>query len=63
MTGRRCYMIGLDINEIEWVRLLVKLLRDAGPLAPELARQALQYVQNIAQAASPETEVRPAAER
>jgi hypothetical protein len=56
-------MIGLEASEIEWVRLLVKLLRDAGPLAPELARQALEYVQNVAQAASPGTGMRPAAER
>lgn len=59
----RCYMIGLDANEIEWVRLLVKLLRGPDPLAPELARQALEYVDNIAQAGSGEIAMRPAAGR
>ena len=58
----RCYMIGLEANEIEWVRLLVKLLRGANPMAPELARQALEYVQNVALAASPETGMRPVAQ-
>ena len=58
----RCYMIGLEANEIEWVRLLVKLLRGANPLAPELARQALAYVQNVALAASPESGIRPVAQ-
>jgi hypothetical protein len=56
-------MIGLDASEIEWVRLLVKLLRDPDPLAPELARQALKYVDNVARAGSGETAMRPAAER
>jgi hypothetical protein len=59
----RCYMIGLDASEIEWVRLLVQLLRDPDPLAPELARQALEYVDNVARAGSGETAMRPAAER
>lgn len=40
-------MIGLQPDEIEWVRLLVTLLRRPGPLAPELARQALEYVQAV----------------
>ena len=61
-TAGQCYMIGLKANEIEWVRLLVKLLRGADPMAPELARQALEYVQNVALAASPETGMRPAAQ-
>ena len=44
----RCHMIGLEAGEIEWVRLLVDLLRRGDPLTPELARQALEYVESIA---------------
>ena len=47
----RCSMIGLEPSEMEWVRLLIKLLRHRDPLAPELARQALEYVETIAEAA------------
>ncbi len=56
-------MIGLDASEVEWIRLLVKLLRDPDPLVPELARQALEYVHNVARAGSRETAMRPAAGR
>lgn len=48
--SRQCYMIGLQPQELEWVRLLVKLLRHKDPLPPELARQALHYVDQIAEA-------------
>ena len=41
-------MIGLSSEEMEWVRLLVTLLRHPDPLAPELARQALEYVETVA---------------
>ena len=44
----RCSVIGLRPEEIEWVRVLVTLLRHPDPLAPELARQALAYVQSVA---------------
>lgn len=53
MTTGRCYMIGLHREEIEWVRLLVELLRRADPLARELACQALEYVETVADAATP----------
>jgi hypothetical protein len=43
-------MIGLRPDEIEWVRLLVSLLRRPDPLAPELARQALEYVRAVTSA-------------
>ncbi|MBZ5591178.1 MAG: hypothetical protein LAP39_03010 [Acidobacteriia bacterium] len=43
----RCSMIGLRPDEIEWVRMLVTLLRHPDPLAPELARQALEYVHTV----------------
>ena len=50
METRRCSMIGLRPDEIEWVRLLVTLLRRPDPLAPELARQALEYVASVTSA-------------
>jgi hypothetical protein len=47
MQTSRCSMIGLRPDEIEWVRLLVTLLRSSDPLVPELARQALDYVRGV----------------
>ncbi|HUJ22441.1 MAG TPA: hypothetical protein VLX58_12995 [Bryobacteraceae bacterium] len=49
----RCAMIGLAAEEIEWIRLLVKLLRDPDPVTRELVRQALAYVENLAGAGWP----------
>lgn len=37
-------MIGLEADELRWIRLLVSLLRHPDPNVPELARQALLYV-------------------
>ena len=60
--SRQCYMIGLQPQEMEWVRLLVKLLRNKDPLPPELARQALRYVDQIAESGGDAAEeTRPAA--
>jgi hypothetical protein len=59
----KCYMIGLRPDEIEWVRLLVKLLRHADPLRPELARQALAYVQTVSHTTAPESDMGQSAER
>ncbi len=42
-------MIGLERHELEWVRLVVKLLRHPDPLASELVRQALTYVSQVAE--------------
>ncbi len=41
-------MIGLDAEELRWVRLLVFLLRHPDPSVPELARQALCYLTDAA---------------
>jgi hypothetical protein len=41
-------VIGLHPEEIAWVRRLVTLLRHPDPLAAELARRALEYVQEVA---------------
>lgn len=54
-----CHMIGLEPQEINWVRLLVDLLRSPDPLVTELARQALEYVHSVA--ASPPGAVLPVA--
>ena len=37
-------IIGVDPEELRWMRLLVSLLRHPDPNVPELARQALLYV-------------------
>ena len=42
-------MIGIQPQELAWVRLLIKLLRNPDPLPAELARQALTYVDQIAE--------------
>jgi hypothetical protein len=37
-------MIGLDPEELGWVRMLVSLLRHPDPAVAELTRQALLYL-------------------
>jgi len=37
-------IIGVDAEELRWMRMLVSLLRHPDPDIPELARQALLYV-------------------
>ena len=59
-TGR-CSVIGLEPREIEWVRLLVTMLRHPDPLPAELARQALEYVRQVAEAGADSVAARPAA--
>ena len=58
--SRQCSMIGLQPQELDWVRLLIKLLRHDDPLPAELARQALTYVNQIAESGV-SAEMRPAA--
>jgi hypothetical protein len=41
-------MIGLQPQELEWMRLVIKLLRHPDPLPAELTRQALLYVNQVA---------------
>ena len=41
-------MIGLRPDELHWIRLLTALLRHPDPSVPELARQALLYLQTAA---------------
>ncbi len=43
-------MVGIQPQELAWVRLLIKLLRHSDPLPAELARQALTYVDQVAEA-------------
>ena len=53
-------MIGLQPEELPWVRLLVSLLRHADPTVPELARQALVYLSRAAEAKPVPAETRQA---
>jgi hypothetical protein len=41
-------MIGLEADELRWLRMLVALLRHPDPSVPELARQALLYLNDAA---------------
>src|SRR6266446_8670 len=48
-----CHMIGLESQEINWVRLLVDLLPSTDLLVTEFARQALEYVHSVAESTAP----------
>jgi len=39
-------MIGLDPREVQWLRLTISLLRHPDPVAGEVTRQALQYLES-----------------
>lgn len=41
-------MIGLDPREIQWLRLVVELLRHSDPVVREVAREALRYLEELA---------------
>ena len=41
-------LIGVDREELRWLRTLVALLRHPDPSVPELARQALLYLMGAA---------------
>jgi len=41
-------MIGLDPREIQWLRLVVALLRHPDPVVGEVAREALRYLEALA---------------
>jgi hypothetical protein len=43
-------IIGLHPDELRWVRLLVTLMRHPDPCTPELVRQALLYIAEVAPA-------------
>ncbi len=47
-------VIGINANELRWIRTLVQLLRHPDPSVPELTRQALLYMAEAAgRAAAP----------
>ena len=41
-------LIGIETHELGWLRLLLSLLRHPDPSVPELARQALLYLEEAA---------------
>ena len=45
-------IIGIEPEELPWLRLLVYLLRHPDPVVPELARQALRYLEGAASQSS-----------
>jgi hypothetical protein len=50
-------IVGIQPEELPWMRLLVTLLRHPDPVVPELARQALLYLQNAAHNSAPNPEI------
>jgi hypothetical protein len=57
--ARTVSIIGIEPDELGWIRLLTSLLRHPDPVVPELARQALLYLQgSAAKSASPQNIVR-----
>lgn len=51
-------LIGVDREELRWLRTLVSLLRHPDPSVPELARQALLYLTGAAEQKNSEYELR-----
>lgn len=47
-AGDKIPVIGVDREELRWLRILVWLLRHPDPSVPELARQALLYLSGAA---------------
>ena len=45
-------VIGIDPAELDWIRMLVRLLRHPDPVVPELTRQALRYLEAAASRSS-----------
>jgi hypothetical protein len=45
---RQLSLIGVDAQELHWLRVLVALLRHPDPSVPELTRQALLYLSDAA---------------
>ena len=47
--SKQVSVIGVEPDELRWVRTLVSLLRHPDPGMPELARQALLYLVKAAE--------------
>lgn len=45
-------LIGLDPLELEWVRLLIRLLRHPDPVVGEVSKEALRYLEGVAHRAN-----------
>jgi len=41
-------MIGVDPAEIQWLRLVIALLRHPDPVVREVTREALRYLEDLA---------------
>ncbi|MGD0363035.1 MAG: hypothetical protein ABSC93_19310 [Bryobacteraceae bacterium] len=41
-------MIGMDAQEIQWLRLVIALLRHPDPVVGEVTREALRYLDSVA---------------
>lgn len=54
--ARNLPIIGIDPEELPWIRLLIYLLRHHDPVVPELAHQALLYLEKAASQSSAPTD-------
>jgi hypothetical protein len=54
MSSKQVSVIGVEPNELPWVKNLIFLLRHPEPGTPELARQALLYLTRVADRRSPD---------
>ncbi len=48
LVDKTVFVIGVEPNELRWIRMLIWLLRHPDPGTPELARQALLYLTDTA---------------
>jgi hypothetical protein len=48
LINKTVSVIGVESNELCWIRMLILLLRHPDPSVPELARQALLYLTDAA---------------
>jgi hypothetical protein len=48
MSSKQVSVIGVELDELQWVKTLIFLLRHPEPGTPELARQALLHLAKVA---------------
>jgi hypothetical protein len=53
MSSKQVSVIGVEVDELQWVKSLIFLLRHPEPGTPELARQALLYLAKVADKRTP----------
>jgi hypothetical protein len=54
MSSKQVSVIGVEPDELQWVKTLIFLLRHPEPGTPELARQALLHLTKVADKRAPD---------